>query len=249
MQTHSPASRHGTADTKDARSSRTPGALFRWMENKLMHRVSLDEYRKQVHDVYSGPRGALLATASTLSLHLLLGERLIKQRIFDLAGAKKILDVGSGAGQMIQHLLKYCDGGATVTGFDFSHKMLERARQRLRDERPRLVTADMTRLPFADDSFDCLTCGYVLEHLPDARQGLSELSRVLSPGGRMLLLVTEDTFAGALTSRLWCCRTYSRKELQRCCEELGLTWKRELWFTDMHRRFKAGGICVEIERA
>jgi ubiquinone/menaquinone biosynthesis C-methylase UbiE len=218
------------------------------VESNLIRRVSFADYRRQIHDVYSGPRGAFLATASLLSLHLPLGERLLRQRIFDLAGARRILDVGSGAGQMLQHLVKYADPGATLTGFDLSHKMLVRARHRLHSDRPRLVAADLTRLPFADSSFDCLTCGYVLEHLPDARAGLAELSRVLSPGGRMLLLVTEDTFAGALTSRLWCCRTYGRGELQACCEDLGLRWKQELWFTGVHRRLKAGGICVEVER-
>ncbi len=47
--------------------------------------------------------------------------------------------------------------------------MLRRARNRLKSSRPRFVVADLTRLPFADASFDCVTCGYVLEHLPDAR--------------------------------------------------------------------------------
>ena len=64
---------------------------------------------------------------------------------------------------------------------------------------------------FAAASFDCVTCGYVLEHLPLAKVGLAELSRVISPGGRMLLLTSEDTFSGAMTSRVWCCRTYNRR--------------------------------------
>ena len=105
--------------------------------------------------------------------------------------------------------------------------------------------SDITRLPFADASFDCITCGYVLEHLPDARDGLVELSRVMSPAARMLLLTTEDSFAGAWTSRMWCCRTYNRRELCRVCHDLGLRWKEELWFTRMHKVFRAGGFaCI-----
>jgi hypothetical protein len=67
-------------------------------------------------------------------------------------------------------------------------------------------------------------------------------------GARMFLLATEDSFSGAWTSRLWCCRTYNRQELMRLCESLGLHWKKELWFTGLHRAIRAGGICVEIEK-
>jgi ubiquinone/menaquinone biosynthesis C-methylase UbiE len=88
----------------------------------------------------------------------------------------------------------------------------------------------------------------VLEHLPDPRMGLAELARVLKKGGRMFLLTTEDNFSGAWTSRLWCCRTYNRRELMKLCESLGLGWKNELWFTKVHRAIRAGGICVEIEK-
>ena len=92
------------------------------------------------------------------------------------------MDVGSGAGQIAKHLIKYADPAADITCFDLSHEMLRRARHRLKSNRPRFVVADLTRLPFADGSFDCVTCGYVLEHLPDARVGLAELSRVMLPG-------------------------------------------------------------------
>jgi demethylmenaquinone methyltransferase/2-methoxy-6-polyprenyl-1,4-benzoquinol methylase len=126
--------------------------------------------------------------------------------------------------------------------------MLDRARRRLNSGRPAFIVADMTSLPFPDGSFDGITCGYVLEHVPDPAQGLSELSRVLCPGGRMLLLTTEDNFSGAWTSRFWCCRTYNRDELKRLCESVGLEWKKELWFTEVHRAIRAGGICVEIRK-
>ena len=223
--------------------------LNRLLEHRLIGRVSLEEYQEKIRDVYDGPQGAMLATCSLLSLHTPLGARLFRERKFDLRGARSILDVGSGAGQIAKHLVKYSDPEAEITCFDLSHEMLRRARHRLKSDRPRFVVADLTRLPFADASFDCVTCGYVLEHLPDARVGLSELSRVMVHGGRMLLLATEDTFSGAWTSRMWCCRTYNRVELAKICEEVGLGWRRELWFTPMHRMLRAGGICVELVRA
>ncbi len=223
-------------------------ALHRLIENDLIRRVSDDEYRRKVKRVYGGPKGAMLAACSMVSLHMPLGERLFRTRKFDLTGARSILDVGSGAGQIARHLLKYADQDAKVTCIDLSHQMLRRARNRLKSTGPDFVAADLACLPFADESFDCITCGYVLEHLPDPKPGLAEMARVLTKGGRMLLLTTEDSFSGAWTSRLWYCRTYNRKELMRLCESVGLRCKQELWFTKMHKAMRAGGICFEIEK-
>ena len=232
------------AGHKDGHKERK--VLNRLLEDPLISQVSYEEYRSKVRDVYDGPQGAMLATCSMLSLHSVLGERLLRQRKFELHGARQILDVGSGAGQIAKHLLKFADPQAEITCFDLSHEMLRRACKRFKSQRPRYVVADITRLPFPDRSFDCVTCGYVLEHVPDPRLGLSELSRVMMPGARMLLLTTEDNFSGAWTSRLWRCRTYNRRELRSVCEGLGLLWHKELWYTRMHRVFRAGGICVEL---
>ena len=139
------------------------------------------------------------------------------------AARRHILDIGSGAGQLVKPMLKYADPGTSITCCDLSPKMLRRGRARLKSNVPQHVAADLVNLPFADASFDCVECGYVLEHLPDAKLGLREIARALVPGGRLLLLTTEDSFSGAFTSRLWCCRTYNRRELYRICQELGLS--------------------------
>jgi ubiquinone/menaquinone biosynthesis C-methylase UbiE len=231
---------------RGAGRARRRKGLHRLIEDRLYQRVSYSEYREKVRHVYDGPKGAILATCSMLSLHIPLGARLLRERKFDLRGARQILDVGSGAGQIAKNLLKYADREAKITCFDLSGEMLRRARQRLKSSRPRFVAADLSMLPFADESFDCVTCGYVLEHLPDPRVGLEELSRVMKPGAKMLLLTTEDNLPGAWTSRIWCCRTYNRQELARVCESLGLHWHKELWYTRMHQVLRAGGICVEV---
>jgi ubiquinone/menaquinone biosynthesis C-methylase UbiE len=127
--------------------------------------------------------------------------------------------------------------------------MLLRARQRLRNPRVSHVVADLTRLPYADAVFDAIVCGWVLEHLPDPRPGLTELARILKPGGKLLLMATEDTLTGAMCSRLWHCRTYNRSELRQACAACGLSWEREHWFSRMHERLRLGGILVELRRA
>jgi ubiquinone/menaquinone biosynthesis C-methylase UbiE len=222
--------------------------INRLLESNLIQRLSYEDYRAKVRGVYAGPRGAFLATCSMLSLHAPLGERLFRERKFDLRGARNILDVGSGAGQIARHLLKYSDRAAQITCLDLSPEMLRRARQRMKSRRPTYLAADLSQLPFADESFDCVTCGYVLEHLPDPRCGLAEMSRVMVPGGRMLLLTTEENFGGAWTSYIWHCRTYNRSEILRVCQDLGLFPRQELWFTRMHKLLRAGGICVELEK-
>ncbi|MEM9187319.1 MAG: class I SAM-dependent methyltransferase [Planctomycetota bacterium] len=221
----------------------------RIIENDLIQKVDYNEYRRRVQRVYDGPQGALLATASRLSLHIALGERLFSSGKFDLGGCRRILDVGSGAGQLAGHLLKHADQDAYIACTDLSHGMLRRARQRLASDRPDYLAADLSRLPFRDGAFDCVSCGYVLEHLPDPEPGLREMARVLQPGGKMLLLTTEDNFAGVWTSRVWLCRTYNRGELRRLCKSLGLVWEQELWFTPLHQAVRAGGIGVQIRRA
>jgi ubiquinone/menaquinone biosynthesis C-methylase UbiE len=158
------------------------------------------------------------------------------------------LDAGCGNGRYSRFLLRHADADAFITAFDYSQRMLQRARDRLRSDRITLVAADLTRLPYADSSFDAIVCGWVLEHLPDPRPGLLELTRVLEPRGKLLLLATEDTFNGAMCSRMWHCRTYNRSELKQICAECGLRWERELWFSRLHAWLRLGGIIVELRK-
>lgn len=218
------------------------------VEFQGMRRLSEGQYRSRVRHLYDGPAGAVLALGSFLSLHEPLVGRMLRQRRFDVTRFQSILDVGSGAGQILGHLLKVVAPDTRIVACDLSHKMLRRARQRVKSMRPVYIAADMTRLPFADESFDCVTCGWVIEHLTDPRPGLKELGRVLKPGGSLLLLATEDTYSGAVVSRAWKCRTYNRVELEEACLSSGLPWHEQLWFTPVHKFFKMGGILVEAKK-
>lgn len=222
--------------------------LLKRLEFRGIRRLSAHRYRRHVRNLYDGPAGAVLALSSFVSLHEPLVGHLLRTKRFDVSQFGHILDVGSGAGQILGHLLKEVAPHARLTGFDLSQRMLCRARTRLRSARPKLVAGDVTRLPFASQSFDCITCGYVLEHLPDPLPGLEELGRVLKPGGSVLVLATEDTVSGTMTSHAWKCRTYNRQELEHACRMAGLPWKEQLWFTAAHRFFKLGGILVEARK-
>ena len=240
-----------TLNQRPARSPRRRDkrVIRQMIEHDAIREVGGDEYRRRVKRIYEGPKGALLATCSALSLHVPLGERLFRRRRFDLRGARRILDVGSGAGQITGHLLRYADPDAEIFCTDLSHAMLRRARQRLGSDRPTMGCRRPGTAALCQRRRSTVSpVGYVLEHLKAPEPGLAEMARVLAPGGRMFLSTTEDTYAGAWTSRIWLCRTYNRRELRNVCQRVGLAWKRELWFTPAHRLLRAGGICVELQK-
>jgi ubiquinone/menaquinone biosynthesis C-methylase UbiE len=218
------------------------------LESHEPHRRPFAEYRTRIRKHYDGLAGELTSVTGVITGHEALAGRLIRPGAFDVRGCKRILDAGCGNGRYSHFLLRHADADAVLTGFDLSVKMLGRARARLRSPRVGLVAADLTRLPYPDGTFDAVVCGWVLEHLPDPMPGLNELARVMVPGGKLLLLCTEDTFTGAWCSRLWHCRTYNRAELRGCCETTGLHWARELWFSRLHRWLRLGGIIVEMHK-
>jgi SAM-dependent methyltransferase len=219
------------------------------IESKKPARHSFLDYRRLIRNHYDGLAGKLTGLTGLVTGHEALAGRLIGEHAFDVRGSRRILDAGCGNGRYTRFLLREAPPDALITAFDLSHRMLKRARRRLRAPRVTHVSADLTRLPYPDDFFDTIVCGWVLEHLPDPRPGLSELARVLQPGGKLLLLVTEDTLTGSMCSRMWHCRTHNRADLKRICHDCGLRWERPLWFSKLHALFRLGGIIAELKRA
>jgi ubiquinone/menaquinone biosynthesis C-methylase UbiE len=223
--------------------------MRKYLEFKAVHTEPIQRYQRQVRSLYDGPKGAFLATASKLSLHEPLMGGVFRRREYDVSTCRELLDLGCGAGQIVGHLLKCAPPEAQVTACDLSHRMLTRARTRLgQPPRVTFATADIRHLPFGDDRFDSVSCGLVLEYLPDPRPALAEIARVLKPGGKTLLFVTENTIPGFLTSHTWKCRTFSRAEFRDACRDAGLEWRRELWFSPVHRLLRLGGILVEARK-
>jgi ubiquinone/menaquinone biosynthesis C-methylase UbiE len=213
------------------------------------HPRSFLDYRGFIQRHYDGIAGKLTAVTGFITGHEALAGRLISPRAFDVRGCKKILDAGCGNGRYTSYLLRQADPDAQITAFDISHNMLLRAGRRLQGDRATRAAADLTRLPYAPSIFDAVVCGWVLEHLPDPRPGLLELARVLRPGGKLLLMVTEDSWPGAMCAKLWHCRTHNREELKQVCRRCGLEWERPFWFSRLHRLLGLGGIIGELRRA
>ena len=103
----------------------------------------------------------------------------------DVAG-HRVLDAGCGAGALSARLR---ERGATVAGFDASAAMVALARRRLGDDVDLRVAALGERLPYDDAAFDDVVSCLVLHYLEDWTVALSELRRVLRPGGRLVAAV------------------------------------------------------------
>ncbi|WP_026275684.1 class I SAM-dependent methyltransferase [Salinispora tropica] len=99
---------------------------------------------------------------------------------------RRVLDAGCGSGPLSEALRAK---GAIVTGFDSSPAMVELARTRLGEDADLQVADISLPLPFADGAFDDVVVSLVLHYLQDWGAALSELRRVLKPGGRLLLSV------------------------------------------------------------
>ena len=96
----------------------------------------------------------------------------------------RVLDAACGTGDLA--IADRAAGALTVTGLDFSERMLARARRKA----PTLewVVGDLLELPFEAGTFDAATVGFGIRNVSDLERGLAELRRVLRPGGRLAVL-------------------------------------------------------------
>jgi demethylmenaquinone methyltransferase/2-methoxy-6-polyprenyl-1,4-benzoquinol methylase len=104
-----------------------------------------------------------------------------------------ILDLATGSGDVLFALRKGLDEKVRLTGLDFCEPMLEQARlkrdkNQLVSENNQFLHGDCLQLPFEDQSFDLITISFGLRNLADREKGLSEMLRVLRPGGRLIVL-------------------------------------------------------------
>jgi ubiquinone/menaquinone biosynthesis C-methylase UbiE len=95
-----------------------------------------------------------------------------------------ILDAGCGTGVFTLDMIS-C--GARVIGLDLSLSMIRRARQKCRTSQLRIISADILRLPFPENSFDKTVSITALEFIPDGQKAIKELFRVTQKGGILVV--------------------------------------------------------------
>lgn len=120
----------------------------------------------------------------------------------------RVLDVATGTGDLALELAGLVAPGGTVVGSDFSEAMLACAQAKGAKAAPgvlRFEWADAMSLPYADGEFDAATVGFGARNFSDLRQGLSEMARVVRPGGRVVVLelTTPTRLPLSAFYRLW----------------------------------------------
>jgi SAM-dependent methyltransferase len=108
-------------------------------------------------------------------------EQILPLAAEELAGARRVLDVGCGDGQ-VSRLAAGLDGVEVVVGVDPTWNQISVAAER--GGASGFASAFADELPFADDSFDAVVACLVFEHIDEVDQAIAEVARVLQPGGR-----------------------------------------------------------------
>ena len=105
---------------------------------------------------------------------------------------QRILDVACGTGDSTIAVAKAAVEGSTVVGVDISEGMMsmvmDKARKEGVSDKIRLQVADAEALPFGDSDFDRVSCAFGVRNFTNKEQGLREFFRVLSPGGKLVIL-------------------------------------------------------------
>ena len=121
--------------------------------------------------------------------------RLWKRFTIDLSGVRaghSVLDIAGGTGDLAAKFAEIVGAEGLVVLADINDSMLNVGRDKLIDkgvlEGLTFAQADAQYLPFADNSFDCITIAFGLRNVTDKSLALSSMLRVLKPGGRLLVL-------------------------------------------------------------
>ena len=172
---------------------------------------------------------------------------------FPLERGDRVLDLGCGEGRHV--IAAYLAAEVDAIGVDLSLADLKNAQVKAEDfltdtagDEQRslgLASADALRLPFADNSFDKVICSEVLEHIPDYRAALTEIRRVLKPGGLLCASVPRrwpekicwalsDAYHQVPGGHL---RIFRARELRGNIESLGFKHYHRHWAHALHAPF------------
>jgi demethylmenaquinone methyltransferase/2-methoxy-6-polyprenyl-1,4-benzoquinol methylase len=163
-------------------------------EDKTTHfgyrRVPEGEKAERVGQVFSSvaPSYDLMNDLMSLGLH-----RVWKRFALEMSGVRagsRVLDVASGSGDLALAFARRAGPQGRVWMTDINAAMLAVGRDKLIDAglQAPLALCDAEKLPFPDDSFDCVSVAFGLRNMTHKDRALAEMARVARPGGRVIVL-------------------------------------------------------------
>jgi ubiquinone/menaquinone biosynthesis C-methylase UbiE len=123
-------------------------------------------------------------------------EERVRLIIKELKYAEKTLDAGCGEGFILRRILS-----PIRVGLDISCTALRRAA--VDDQNSILVRGDVSDMPFSGSYFDAAVCSETLEHIPEPKKAVRELSRIVKPGGIIILSVPNENLINRIKDLVW----------------------------------------------
>ncbi|HDQ44951.1 MAG TPA: methyltransferase domain-containing protein [bacterium] len=112
---------------------------------------------------------------------------------FNVGKGERILDIGAGTGRMTRFLGEFSGRDGCVVAQDIAERMLSESRKISGNGSIHHCCEDVMNLAYRERSFDKILCFCAFPHFQDKPRALSEMARVLKPGGRLLILHTDSS--------------------------------------------------------
>ncbi len=160
-------------------------------EEELKKGVQFEGKEAYVKDVFTEIADYYDEMNEIMSMHMVQGwHKYMMKKAGDIRG-KRCLDVGTGTGEIAFHVARAAGAGSTVVGVDITPKMLELAAKKESElglpVKIEWREGDALNLDIPDGSFDLVTSGYMLRNVTDIQKAVSEMHRVLAPGGKVVV--------------------------------------------------------------
>ncbi|HUA95935.1 MAG TPA: class I SAM-dependent methyltransferase [Acidimicrobiales bacterium] len=146
-------------------------------------------------------------------MHRDIAERTVDLALSTCPRPRRVLDIGCGTGYLLRSLASRCPGAIALHGVDPAAPMVEVARTSADDDRLHFSSAAAEHLPFVDGTFDLVVSTTSFDHWSDQQAGLGECSRVLVPGGHLVLV---DQFSLWLSPTLVITHRGKARTKRRC---------------------------------